>query len=304
MFLNLNEVIKYTIGFVDATITEGGLTFEKCTKKQREAWRKHSHELGERAIATTGVRVDFYTNSDFVRAVTSKHRFELKINGVTVEKTEDGELCAALSGISRVTIIFPSHDRGFIKSLELSDGATVEKPEYNRKILFIGDSITQGWNSQYDSLSYAYRVSEFFNAESVINGIGGSYFSKDTFDVADFEPSDVIIAYGCNDFKHYKTQDERILHARQFLTLVKEAYCDKNLYYIKPIPRHDDIDFDGFDAMRSAMGDCAKTLGFTVIDGYLAIPKNRDFYADSLHPNDLGFGLYADYVIKIIQEKQ
>ena len=77
-------------------------------------------------------------------------------------------------------------------------------------MLFIGDSITQGWNSYYDTLSYAWRVSLYFNANSIINGIGGAFYEPQTFDVPDFDPDTVIVALGTNDFSKFKTTDEML----------------------------------------------------------------------------------------------
>ena len=50
--------------------------------------------------------------------------------------------------------------------------------------------------------------------------------------------------------------------------------------------------------MRIKFRDIAKSYGFDIVDGYKIIPANCDFYADDLHPNDLGFSTYAQNLIK------
>lgn len=296
------KIVKLATGFAGYEIKEGRLYFAKCTRQQTDFWYSEVKWLGERADTTTGIRIDFDTDSRHFRAAVSNHRFELKVNGVTVQKTEDGVLEAELSGSDRVTLVFPSHSVGSLEYIELDDGASMNARTHTRRLLFMGDSITQGYNSEYDSMSYAQRVTDFFDAESMINGIGGSYFAEGSFDTPPFDPDTVIVAYGCNDFGHYKTMDERLSHADAFLKKTADAYAGKRLFYILPIPRRD-LDGDRqteFDSMRDSFRAIAVGCGFTVIDGYLAIPDLADFYADNLHPNDLGFSTYADYVIKQI----
>lgn len=305
MELTFEQIRSVATGFVSYEVADGKLYFQKCTKKQIDFWYNEVSWLGERAETTTGIRLDFTTDSKRFCAKVSPHRFEVRVNGVIVAKTESGTLDIRLSGKGdRVTVILPSHSRGFIESVTLDDGSAFAPRSYNTKLLFMGDSITQGYNSQYDGLSYAHRVTDFFDAESLINGIGGSYFAPGSFDTSDFEPDAVIVAYGCNDLGHYKTMDERKDRADGFLKLVSEAYAGKRLFYIVPIPRRD---VDGekkeeFLAMREAFADIAGGYGFTVIDGFGAVADIGDFYADALHPNDLGFSTYADCVIKNIME--
>ena len=303
MQLTQQQIKALATGYVE-TEERGGLAyFAKCTKKQRDFWYSQSDSLGQRAETTTGILLDFTTDSkNIALKVTKDVKFELKINGNIIQQTTDGLLSGTLSGKDRVTVVFPRHSVGFIESLELDDGAYFKPVDYKTKILFIGDSITQGWNSKYDSLCYAQRVVDFFDAKAVCNGIGGSYFAKGSFDKIDFEPDTVVVAYGCNDFKHYKTMEERTKNADGFLKEVATAYAGKQLIYVLPIPR---LDVEGqakaeFERMRENFRDIAAAYGFEILDGFNIIPASCDFFADALHPNDLGFSTYADNLIKKI----
>ena len=122
----------------------------------------------------------------------------------------------------RITLYLPAHGIGILGAVEIEDGATLRPHTYDRKMLFIGDSITQGWDSTWDSLSYANHVTRFFNAYSVIQGIGGAKYHDTTFDEAiDFEPDVVIIAYGTNDWTTYKTMEEARARAEAYLNEAK-----------------------------------------------------------------------------------
>lgn len=92
----------------------------------------------------------------------------------------------------------------------------------------------------FDSL--VIRLAELrciFNADCVINGVGGGFFSECTFDKPGFDPDIVIIAYGTNDFGRYASVDEFSPHVNGYLELVKEAYGDKKVFCILPIWRSD-----------------------------------------------------------------
>lgn len=309
MTLSYNEIKKITFGALRCEETDKGLKFFKCTKKQADAWYALKEVLGERAEKPTGVRIDFHTNSKSLSFVGSG-TFEVLINGNYRHRPmlEDGgcvtlDVCDELGETlddARITIIFHSHSLTFIKSISLDDGSYIKPHEYDTKILFIGDSITQGWDSGYSFLSYAWRVSNFFNADSVIHAVGGGYFHESIFDSIDFDPDTVIIAFGTNDFGFYKTIDELRANTHAFMTKITEEYKGKKIFYISPIWREKrEKPMGSFTACRQALIEEASKQGFIHIDGLSLVPPIPEFYADKeLHPNALGFGIYAENLIK------
>ena len=189
--------------------------------------------------------------------------------------------------------------------IELDDGAFVRPHKYDCKMLFIGDSITQGWASSLDSYSYAYRISSFFNAESVIQGIGGAYFNEESFDSLPFDPDIVFVAYGTNDFGHYKTYDELRAHCEAHLGLIAEEYKGKKVFVLSPIWREqrDGKAMGTFEGCRAIIIDAAEKLGLIHIDGLKLVPPLPSLFADGfLHPNDNGFSLYAENLSKEVQK--
>ncbi len=315
MKLNLEQIKSITKGAVKIWENNGAVRFAKCTDRQVEAWYKYGSEiLGHRAETTTGVRLDFYTDSKKLSFKTaSGDKFEILIDGVTRERYVRGEGEYIEKTVSladsigreksevRVTLIFPSHSIGSLEYVEIDDEAYFRAPEYKTKMLFIGDSITQGHNTKFDSLSYAWRTVNFFDADAVINGIGGAFYMPESFDTIDFDPDTVILAYGTNDAcrSDYETMKAKTVG---FLDLVKDAYGDKKVVVLSPIWRaKNDGSVMGadFEAKREMVENEASARGFCVIDGLKLVPPIADFYADQyLHPNDLGFGVYAENLIK------
>lgn len=315
MILTFDQIKEITVGASSIVKTEeGAIRFFKCTDKQNEAWDKQSETLGMRARTTTGIRFDFHTDAKAVKfTFAAGHVFDLLINGVIVKHfgtAESKVLDYALpkeNADNRVTLVFPSHVAGAIANVEL-DGATyVKRHEFDIKILFFGDSITQGHKSDYDSISYAYQTSFFFNADSMIQGIGGAVFHETTFDYdIPYDPDVVIVAYGTNDFGRYKTLEELRTHAGGFLDGVKGKYGDKKVICLSPIWRGDDATpkaMGTFKQCREAVIDEIESRGFIHIDGYKLTPHDPWFYSDAyLHPNATGFGIYAINLIKELQK--
>ena len=314
MRLSFNEIQRITLGAHKIEEQEDGIHFYKCTEKQNKAWAAYSEVLGTRALTTTGVRLDFYTNSKKMVLGSHGGRFDLKLNGVLRAKTDpSAEEIISLTDVRgrhqermRVTLIFPSHSIGVIEYVELDDGAYVEPTSHSMRIMFIGDSITQGFNSEYNSTSYAWRVTDHYDADALINGIGGAFFAPDSFDVPAFDPDVLVIAYGTNDYGRNVSFEEKHARVTGYLDLIKAEYSDKKVIVLSPIWRCDAEGVnmpDAFDEFRTFIEDEAKARGFYAISGLSLVPPIRKLYADGhLHPNDLGFAAYAENLIKQMNE--
>ena len=306
MKLTLEQIKKLTVGAVDIEQTADGIFFYKMQKCQIDAFYALSDILGFRAKTTTGIRLDFETDSKFLAFdVKSGAKFEYLIDGVyqgTVE-INDKRAKIELSAPCRVTLVFPSHDVGVIDNVELSDGASAVRHKFDKKVLFIGDSITQGWNSGIDTLSYAYRASFALNLDSVIQGVGGAYYHASTFADSGFEPDTVIVAYGTNDVWHFGTKDEMALQLRAYLGLVKETYKQSKIYAISPIW----VSGGSEEKRMGNLWECYRFIaeeiekcGVEHIRGLDLVPHERRYFADDLHPNKDGFGEYSGKLAKIL----
>ena len=146
-------------------------------------------------------------------------------------------------------------------------------------------------------------VSDFFNAESIIQGLGSSRFEPTTALPIDFKPEMVFVAYGVNDFGHLSTLDELKNNAKNYLEKVKQLYANAKIYVISPIwhANHEtNARMGSFSDCTNAIKDAAKALSLSVIDGEKLVPPNKKFLTDGLHPNDLGFTLYALNLLRIL----
>ena len=302
MILNLEQIKALTVGAVDVEKKEDGLHFYKMKKCQIDAFYALSDILGFRAETTTGIRLDFETDSRYLALdIKGGTRFEYLVDGVYQGALMDSRI--DLAAPCRLTLCFPSHEIGVIDKIELSDGARATRHKFDRKLLFIGDSITQGWNSGIDTLSYAYRTSFALNADSIIQGVGGAYYHASTFADSGFAPDTVIVAYGTNDVNHFKTKDEMIEQLRLYLTKVKETYGQSKICAISPIwvsGGNEEKRMGNLWDCYALIADEIEKCGVEHIRGLDLVPHERRYFADDLHPNKDGFGEYAENLVKSI----
>ncbi len=317
MKLTFEQIKQVTFGAVKLYEKEDGVHFLKCTEKQTAAWNKQDPILGERSLACTGISLDFHTNSKSLSfRVASGCKYEVYVDGLLRRQfklsQEDPTATLLLNdplgdGLDekRVTLYLPAHDVAVLTEVELDNGATLTPHVFDRKFLFIGDSITQGWAADYDSLSYACRTARFFNAQTVNQGIGGSYFNEEAFDRINYDPDTVFVSYGTNDYGHYKTYDELRTHAAAHLGLIAEEYAGKKIFVISPIWRDlaAEKKMGSFAGCRQVIAEEAEKLGLIHINGLKLVPPLNAFYQDrNLHPDDNGFSLYAENLILEVQK--
>lgn len=316
--LTLEQIKAITVGALRVWEENGDFHFAKCTQKQVDAWYKLDKILGSRSETTTGIRLDFYTDSKLFAFTPQVNgglgRYEIYVDNVfsyyytAADFEENARKAISLDGKEhRITLYLPAHVIGALAAVELEKDATIRRPKFDRKMLFIGDSITHGWDSTWDSLSYAQNVSRFFNAESVIQGIGGAYYHNTVFDKAiDFEPDIVVVAYGTNDWRHYASLEEGRKHCSQFLDQLVERYGDKKLFGISPLWRKDsknDTAMGSFESCRAYIKAEIKNHNMILIDGDALTPHLSEFYCDEvLHPNTSGFAIYALNLIREMEK--
>lgn len=312
MKLSFDQIKSITVGAVRIWQEEDGIHFSKMTETQLAAYKVLSDTLFSTASSTTGIRFDFHTNASFVEfGVAAKGKYEVKIDGVLKERFEAEvhdvyKIALSKNASHRVTIYMPSHSKGAISYLALSDGATLQRHSFARRFLLIGDSITQGWNSYFDTMSYAYQLCDHFDAESIIQGTGGAYYHRTTFEKLDFDPDTVIVAYGTNDSFRIGSMDDFGALVHDCLSMVKSFYPSAKIHVITPVWRTDYDEpkpYGHVQLVGDRIKEEAEKLSLHTIDGMAMIPPFERFMDDRLHPNDLGFSIYAHNLIRALNNQ-
>ena len=311
--LSVDEIKAITVGAGLIEKQPDGLYFYKCTQAQMAQWKTHGTAIGERATHSTGIRLDFHTSSKFLAINGAKvsTTFELHINGSLVKKVSTStpiyvELDTS-KGENRISLIFPSNAKGALSAVYLSDGATVTPVSYDVNILFHGDSITQGVGTSDDTSSFAHAVTKHFNANSIIQGVGGGVFDANTIDTAlNYDPDYIIVAFGCNDWARNKDNQNGFHNKlKAYLDKLEATYPDATVICITPIPRLDYNPNNSYDMTleetRTLIESECAARGYHTVKGTDMLPADRTYYADDLHPNTKGFTLYGENLCKALE---
>lgn len=330
MILNkekLNELIKGTL-----TVSEedGWFRLYRFTEKQFDYYlEKTPDTFYPKTFATAGMKLELVTDAkelsfDFRVFAASSRTFysvDLYVDGVFCDehyvmnfrREKSGRVSFALpEGTHRLTVYFPNLMRMDIANVCLTDASFADSVSSKMKILCLGDSITQGYDAYHSSLSYVNRLSEALDAEILDQAVGGEIFDAKILDEElPFDPDLITVAYGTNDWAVQPNKETFLAAAEAFFKKIKEIYSDKKLVYISPIWRGDyqrpfgnqDTHVGAFDESVKALQSLAKENGLFVVDGIPLTPHISDFFADQiLHPNDLGFGFYAENLLRALRE--
>ncbi len=324
MILNTKDLSAIITGALRTWEENGEFHACRFTEKQTELYaRKNGGELLKKAYATASMTLDFITDAEelsfdwFMREASSRrfYHFDFYVDGVMTahfdaEKTTAcarGHASFAIpEGKHHITLYLPNLMMTTLYNAELKNATFFEPVKKTRKIYFIGDSITQGYDAIYPSMSYANRVAGVLRAEVLNQAVGSEIFDANVLDEAlPYAPELVVIAYGTNDWGKCASHDEFFGNADAFFARAKEVFPRAQITYISPIWRgeteNEKSPVGEFFACAKELGALAEAHGIYHIDGNTLVPHLSDFYSDRfLHPNDLGFSFYAENLIKAI----
>ena len=331
MQVNTELLKKLLKGAVSVQNEDEWLCLYRFTEKQSNYYfEKTPDTLYLKTRTSAGVKLDFVTDADKIsfdfRVRTTCGRtfysFDLYVDGVFCDELYVMNLISKSSGTvsfslpegaHRITIYFPNLMRTDVKNVILDGESFAEPVPSKMKILCLGDSITQGYDAYHSSLSYVNRISEALDAEILNQAIGAEVFDEKILDEElPFDPDLITIAYGTNDWAILESKEQFLTGAENFFKKIKNIYPDKKIVYISPIWRGDyqrpfgtqDTAVGGFEESVKALQILAKENGLIIVDGVPLTPHHSDFFADQfLHPNDLGFGFYAENLLKALKKE-
>ncbi|MEK5645653.1 hypothetical protein BK138_29960 [Paenibacillus rhizosphaerae] len=241
--------------------------------------------------ATAIIRNRWADSASFERIGTLPHTSVLKLSLEPVTKA--GEL-------RRVEVHLPQAAWVTVTDVRLSPGAIAVPAQDRplRRLLCLGDSITQGLESRHPSGTYPVRLARLMNAELLNQGVGGHVFDPDSFDTAlPFEPDLITVAYGVNDWMSNMLASEIEVRAKGYLERISARYAGVPLLVITPIWHHAEMTSKAAGTLADVRALIARVAsGFgqaRVVDGALLVPGLPHLFADGVHPTEEGFGHYT-----------
>ncbi len=314
MILNEKQLDAAIHGWVDKEEKNGYTCFFRFTKKQREYYRTTIFTPKE--TASSGQTMEFITDATSVRFEYSQQKassqnfyfFDLYIDGKMTNRTGNKNLVSSEEGIYEqslpkgeklVKIVFPNLSETGIRNVELKEASLFLPVKRRLNYIAYGDSITQGYTAFSPSLTYVNLLAAQLNAEVYDLGIGGEFFMPQMIDDEYPITADIVtVAYGTNDWAGKPTEED-FPQRDEFLKRISEVHKNSSIFVLLPIWRGNEEEERSYagtlnDYRNLLREEVKKYPQMTVIDGLDLVPHHPDFYVeDVLHPNDLGFTLYA-----------
>lgn len=307
--VTVKEIFKNCLSVAD---TPRGLLPLRFTERQFDVYARKSELLALRSRCAASVCLSFYTQREslsfsyyiaaFARKTVVFDIYENDVMTATIQQPDESESGRIVytkqhPGRTKITIYLPPCAEIYISDLDIEPYEPA--PDRQKRLLFLGDSITQGMTSIGASLIYATLLADALDCAALNQGVGSYIFDEDSLDEGlPFAPDAIYVAYGTNDYSGaLKNGIEPFLRkCPAYLSGLARIFPGVPVYVQTPIPRlnlETDEQIALFTTVRAYIAETAQSLGMNVIDGYRLIPGQQMYYTDRVHPNELGFLVYA-----------
>lgn len=307
------------------TIYMGALFFEESSDGYLQAFQYTHHQMDyfkrvsdfwyDRCMASTAKTIECITSATEISFdyklvwKGSDDSVELEVDGLitkiyymeAIKENEEGTFTFELpEGEKKVVIYLPADATMWVKNMQMNaDFKPVEKKE---KVLWLGDSITQGYGPLRSSHTYVSVANKFLNYDIINQGIGGYVYDHFVIEkMGDYMPDKIIVSLGTNQYG-----DKTMKGVEEYYETMKEVYGDIPILCILPIWRGD---YDDPSAEQTLINFCQGIKkvcdnydNITVVDGFELVPHLPEYFLDNLHPNPLGAEIYGRNLVRAIEK--
>ena len=311
MTLSNEELKEYYFGAYSFEETEdGNLQAFQYSKPQMDYFRGAFDFWYDRCMASTAKTIELITEAtelsfDYkIIWMGSPDSFELMADGliskiVYVKDIEkEGRIAWELpEGKKSVVVYLPADATVLVRNFEIN--AAAARPEKKEKVLWLGDSITQGFGPLRSGQTYVSVANRLLGYDIINQGIGGYvYDKKSLMKMEGYDPDKIIVALGTNQYGAETMKDVE----EYYETLTGIYGNDIPILCISPIWRGDNP--DGIPTLIRFCDNIKKIAGgyknVKIVDGFTLVPHLSEYYLDNLHPNGLGAEVYGRNLVEAI----
>lgn len=290
---------------------DGWLQAFQYSDAQMEYFRTGFDFWYDRCMATTAKTLEMTTDARTVSFeykfiwVGSQDSFELAVNNQITEiryvkdLPEEGKLVWSLpEGEKDVIIYLPADATVLIRNCGI-DGS-FSPARKNGKVLWLGDSITQGYGPLRSAQTYVSVANRLLNYDIINQGIGGYvYDKKSLMKMEGYSPDKIIVALGTNQFGCETMKDVE----EYYETLTGIYGTEIPILCISPLWRGDVP--DGLPTLTRFCANVRAIAGrypnVKIVDGFSLVPHLPEYFLDNLHPNVLGAETYGRNLVEEIR---
>jgi lysophospholipase L1-like esterase len=308
MNADLKKYIRGTYEFEEND--DGYLSFYRYSKAQREYLKKSVESFYVRSHHSSGINIGMITEASKIEfdyklcMTTSTDSIDTYINGTVYQydKLQEGGreghyICNLPDGEKDIVIYMPLHSQ--ISINEFIANGVCKPSDRNEQVLWIGDSITQGYGPLISGMSYVNIANRSLKYDALAQGIDGEGFDAGLLSAHKYLPDKIVVSLGTN-----KQEDDCYnTDADDFFAALNSLYCGIPTLFITPVWRESyKPNKDLYDAhYRHIRENCGKYDNISVVDGDILVPHVSYCFLDGLHPNATGCMYYACNLIKEIR---
>ncbi|SCX74834.1 Lysophospholipase L1 [Butyrivibrio hungatei] len=290
---------------------DGYLQAFQYSKKQIEYFKGALEMWYERCTASTAKTLEFRTSANklsFDYKIIwkgSPDSFEIMVDGLVsgIKYVKDimdvGTIEWELpEGEKNVVIYLPADATVLIKNFAID--AKIVPAVKGEKVLWLGDSITQGYGPLRSSNTYVSVANRILNYDIINQGIGGYVYDKNSLmKMEGYNPDKIIVALGTNQYG----DDDMSVVEEYYETLIGIYGKEIPILCITPLWRGDSVDglpvlMDFCEKVRNIAG---QHKNVKIVDGMKMIPHFPEYFLDNLHPNCLGCEIYGRNLVDEIK---
>ncbi len=291
---------------------EGYLQAFQYSGPQMEYFRTAFDFWYDRCMASTAKTIEMETEANKISFAYkiiwkgSEDSFELMVNGQITEIVyvkdiaDEGVIEWDLpAGEKQVVIYLPSDATVLLR--EFSADAGVRRPGKGDKVLWLGDSITQGFGPLRSGQTYVSVANRLLGYDILNQGIGGYvYDKKSLMPMEGYHPDKIIVALGTNQFGCDSMKD-----VEEYYETLMGIYGNSiPVLCISPLWRGDHP--EEMQTLERFCENVKRIAGgypnVTVVDGFRLVPHLPEYFLDNLHPNCLGAEVYGRNLVEEIRK--
>ena len=292
---------------------DGYLQAFQYSKEQMDYFRNGPFDFWyDRCMATTAKTLEMNTDATTISFeyriiwVGSEDSFEAAVDNQITEiryvkdLPREGKLTWKLpEGKKDVILYLPADATVLIRNCEIDGAYTPAKK--NEKVLWLGDSITQGYGPLRSAETYVSVANRLLNYDIINQGIGGYvYDKKSLMKMEGYTPDKIIVALGTNQFGCETMKD-----VEEYYETLTGIYGTKiPILCISPLWRGDLPEqlpvLERF--CENVKKIASQYPNVTVVDGFKLVPHLPEYFLDNLHPNVVGTETYGRNLVEEIRK--
>lgn len=310
MKLSFNQLKSIYFGAYSIIETHDGyLKSFQYTPEQMQYFKNLDDFWFERSDASNGKTLEFITKATHfafeykLSWIGSEDSIELLIDNLIMkvfyvkDLEKEGTLSFNLPNYNKKVVInLPTDATILIRNAQANDEVIPVIKKH--KVLWMGDSITQGYGSFRSAHTYVNVVNRYCDYDIINQGLGGYiYDSKVLMPMKGYSPDKIVVALGTNQ---YETDD--FAEIETFYEKLQQLYQNTPVLCITPIYRGDSIyglkKLIHFSEKLKMI--CSKYPNIKIIDGFKLVPHTSEYFIDEVHPNELGAEIYGRNLVQAI----